>query len=332
MGWNDRGESAKAKDKLEAATEAYGPAEDPEANRIKVIPSAERQAPTRSNWLVKGVIRQKAVGVVFGDPGSGKSTIAVDVACHVATGRPWRGLRTKHGPVMIVAAEDADGCNAMLCAWELHHDLSEPAPVDVIAGRIDFGQDIDRIVQEIERAEKRHGWPVVLAVIDTIAACWHGGEDNDGLGAFIDHCRDIAERTGAAIMMVHHPGHGDKGRERGGSVLRGGVDFSIRAERGGDVGCLTLVKLRGGPDGAKWGYTLEPVSFGLDEDGDPLTACVALASVAPTTTVKLSDNQKLVLRALIVAVDCKANGKGMYCSPFSKLRLREWHGRDARLR
>jgi AAA domain len=297
-----------AKDKLEAATEAYDPSADPEVIRIKVTPASERQVPSRSNGLIKGVIHQRNVGVLFGDPGGGKSTIAVDIACHVASGTSWRGRKVKSGPVVIIAAEDDEGCNTMLCAWETHHGKDQPLPIDVIHGRIDFSQDVDRLVDLIGETERRYGWPVALIIVDTLAACWHGGEDNDGLGSFIDHCRSLAERTGAAVLVVHHPGHNDKGRERGGSVLRGGVDFSLRVERGGEVGTITLVKRRGGPDGAKWGYVLEPVSFGKDEDGDEITACVAMSSEAPTTTRRLTPRRTTVLEAALVAIDIKANG------------------------
>ncbi|MFC6978789.1 AAA family ATPase [Microbulbifer taiwanensis] len=44
-------------------------------------------------WLVEGFIEQQCLALMFGDPGCGKSFIAVDIACSVATGRPWFGRR-----------------------------------------------------------------------------------------------------------------------------------------------------------------------------------------------------------------------------------------------
>jgi AAA domain len=286
----------------------------PGLTNLARIRSADRTTPTGSNWLVKNLVRRAGVGVEWGPPGAGKSTLAVDLACCVATGRRWRGRKVHQGPVVIVAAEDLEGTLAMLAAWEQHHGAEGAplrAPVDVVHGAPTLPDDLDALAAEVEAAAAEHDQPVALVVIDTIAAIWTGGEDNEGLADFLRCCRDLAAQTSAAVLAIHHPGKDPDRGERGGSVLRAGVDFSLQVDHPGETGAITAVKVRGAPSGAQLGYRLVPVELGTDEDGDPITACIATPAEPPTRAQRLSNNQKIALGALsrlLQAAD--ANGGG----------------------
>jgi hypothetical protein len=55
-----------------------------------------------SEFLIDGLIETDTLGVVFGDPGCGKSFIAADIALSVATGDPFHGRPTKQGAVFFI--------------------------------------------------------------------------------------------------------------------------------------------------------------------------------------------------------------------------------------
>ena len=42
-------------------------------------------------WLLRGILEQDTMALIFGEPGCGKSFLTIDWACRVATGTPWRG-------------------------------------------------------------------------------------------------------------------------------------------------------------------------------------------------------------------------------------------------
>jgi hypothetical protein len=44
-------------------------------------------------WLLRGTLERNTFALIFGDPGCGKSFLAIDWACRVATGTPCRGHR-----------------------------------------------------------------------------------------------------------------------------------------------------------------------------------------------------------------------------------------------
>jgi putative DNA primase/helicase len=69
-------------------------------------------APQPDLWLWPGRIPAGAVSLLVGDPGRGKSLIALDMAARVTTGRPWPGdypgaPPRDPGDVLLLSAEDS---------------------------------------------------------------------------------------------------------------------------------------------------------------------------------------------------------------------------------
>ena len=59
----------------------------------------------KKNWLVEGLLGEGDLSAFFGEPGATKSVLAVDLACHVALGRPWFGREVKQSGVLYIACE-----------------------------------------------------------------------------------------------------------------------------------------------------------------------------------------------------------------------------------
>lgn len=76
------------------------------------------------HWLLRGMLERDTFALIFGDPGCGKSFLAIDWACRVATGTPWRGQAVKGGPVVYVAGEGQQGFGRRIRAWSEHHGVS----------------------------------------------------------------------------------------------------------------------------------------------------------------------------------------------------------------
>jgi AAA domain len=67
--------------------------------------SAMGDHPPAVDWLIEDYLERDTVTQLFGDPGSGKSFIALDMALSIATGQEWHGHATKSGPVFYIAGE-----------------------------------------------------------------------------------------------------------------------------------------------------------------------------------------------------------------------------------
>jgi len=68
-----------------------------------------------------------------------------------------------------------------------------------------------------------------LVQIDTLSRAIPGGDENSGsdMGAFIANCSKI-QACGAAVNVIHHPGHSDTKRERGWSGFSAAADIRVR--------------------------------------------------------------------------------------------------------
>ena len=65
--------------------------------KFKLVPFEDIRFIASEEWLIKKLIPQQGVAVVYGSPGSFKSFVAMDLALHVALGWDWAGRRDDAG-------------------------------------------------------------------------------------------------------------------------------------------------------------------------------------------------------------------------------------------
>src|SRR3954468_7600235 len=69
-------------------------------------------------WLIKDIIQERALILLYGEPGCGKSFLAIDWSFCVQSGESWAGRGTTQGDVVYVAAEGAFGLGSRCRAWK----------------------------------------------------------------------------------------------------------------------------------------------------------------------------------------------------------------------
>ena len=202
-----------------------------------------------TEYLIDGVLECQALGVLFGDPGSCKSFMALSWACCIATGHPWHGRPTKQGLAIIVNGEGQQGYAKRLRAWQIGNDKPlEGAPllVSTTPGQILDDSFCEHLKLRIAEAKQQYGEPVLI-ILDTLARNFGAGDEN----STADMVRFIAnlDRTlgeNCTRLIVHHSGHGDKTRGRGSSALKGAVDVEIRLVKNDDKVLMTCGKMKDG--------------------------------------------------------------------------------------
>jgi len=156
--------------------------------------------PARVEWLWEGRIPLGKLTILDGDPGLGKSTIALDLAARVSCGREMPdGTPGRDGGVVVASAEDglADTVRPRLdAAWA---DTTR-----ILALRLDEWSAIAEIVT-LRAAIREVG--ALLVIVDPLMAY---------LGSATDSYRDqdvrqvlaplsaLADETGAAILIIRH--------------------------------------------------------------------------------------------------------------------------------
>lgn len=82
------------------------------------------QEPPKTNWLIKPYLDEGALAMLFVEPGSMKSFLAIDMAYCIATGKEWHGYPVrKSGPVFYIAGEGFTGLSKRLRAWSLANGI-----------------------------------------------------------------------------------------------------------------------------------------------------------------------------------------------------------------
>lgn len=222
-------------------------------------------------FLIDRHLPEKSVGFLYGDPGTGKSFIALDWALHVAFDRPdWFGDEIQHkqdGCVIYIAGEGASGFKTRVSAW-LHRrgiPAGEKGRFGLIQQSVNFmdKDDVMRLVATLRQVVRS---PVSMIVIDTVSRAMPGADENlqKEMTLFVKACDVVRDKFNCAVLGVHHAGK--SGDMRGSTVLRGAGDyvFKLERKRGASVGRLHCEKQKDAPDGWSDAYRFDVVTLGED--------------------------------------------------------------------
>lgn len=116
-----------------------------------------------------------------------------------------------------------------------------------------------------------------LIVLDTLSMCLGGGDENgSGMQTLIANAEALANHFGCFVLIVHHVGLGDDGRERGHSSALGNMDVRILCQRKIPemFATLTWKKLKDEECGFSLRAHLARVVLDVDNDGDEVSTLV----------------------------------------------------------
>jgi len=288
------------------ALEAPGVPEYYPFERLDCIAVAVRVAVLQGLGLDRGT-----VNALLGQPNSGKTAVAVSAGVHIAAGgREWLGLKITGGPVLYIAAEAPGSVKMRARAAAARLPPYKHLPFYISSAVPGLGDPrasepgVNHIIATIRRVEELEEQPVALVLIDTLASCLGGGNENgDGMVLLTNAAKKIAAATDACVVLVHHPSKADAGSARGHTSLAAACDSIILIEKEsevGDVRTATLVKARDHATGAQLRFALSPVSLpDRDSFGDLLsTVVVEPATGRPTLKRPGGKNQEALLTDL----------------------------------
>jgi len=233
-------------------------------------------------WLIKNVLPDAGLIVLFGASGSGKTFVAIDLAYTIARGVSWRGNRSKKGRVLMIAAEGGKGMSKRLKAYSKHHKI-DPNEVDIGLLTVPPNFLLSEDVTELAAAIAASGGADVI-IVDTMSQVTPGANENssEDVGLALANARALETATGATILMVDHSGKDASKGVRGWSGKRAAADAEIEVLKHEDGAReIRITKMKDGDDGLKWGFRLELVIVGTDADGDAITSCVAVEADLP---------------------------------------------------
>lgn len=206
----------------------------------QLVDATELHRLPRPEALVADLIDRDSLCWLQGKPGHAKSFIALDLAGHVATGRPWRGRDVVQGRVLYIVAEGAFGMEQRLHAWRIGNKAR------VAHGTITFLPVAVQLLDHLDVAALRlvvADVEPVLIVIDTQARVTLGGDENSSkdMGRFVDAADQLRLVCRSTILVVHHEARNGENL-RGSTAMEGAASTVIRAKKDGALIEMSCVK------------------------------------------------------------------------------------------
>src|SRR5262245_5800364 len=207
---------------------------------IDAFPIVEAHLPVR-NWAVPGLMLKGTLSVLVAPPGSGKSLLSLQLAIAIAVGISWGGWSPrKQEKVLIINAEDdIDEMRRRLCAAARIMGVEQErligrvflakAPESVVIAKFDSKHRVivrTPLIEQLVATIKEQGIGVCIA--DPFAETFEGDENSNSevkWGAIL--WREVARRTAAGLLLVHHTRKyangmaGEADASRGGGALIG---------------------------------------------------------------------------------------------------------------
>ncbi|HFU7988882.1 TPA: helicase RepA family protein, partial [Escherichia coli] len=236
----------------------------------------------QQSYVIKGLIPAESLCSTYGASGSYKSFLAISWSCHVATGMAWGGRRVSKGAVIYIAGEGSMGVKRRVKAWEITHDKVVTDLCIINAPVFPASPDyVEQVIRTAGLVKSRTGENVRLIVIDTLARCFGGNDENDSrdMGAFIQGCDAIKQATGATVLVVHHSGKDETKGARGSSAFRAALDAEYRISReNSDVTALVAActKMKDAEEPKESAYDLKSVEVFTDTDGEEIVSMVVI--------------------------------------------------------
>lgn len=279
---------------------------------FRILTDKDLQRLSVPKWLVKNIIPETGFGAIYGDSGTFKTFVALDMLAHISNGRTsWFNHRVTRAPCVYIPFEGRGGIPKRVAAWRIATArvarpdlLMVAAPIDDVTTNMAFITDPMNLREKTDRdklvatltANKCAGG---VLCIDTLAQAGGGIEENtsDGMGEMIRIFQELQHRLGGVVLVIHHSGKDKKAGLRGHSSLRGALDFAIECERPDNApqyhAQFNLDKVKDEEAGKTFPFVMQRVFLGHDSDGDEVASLVVnQPSITEQLTAPPTDTQR----------------------------------------
>lgn len=243
----------------------------PERSAIVNLKRASELKATPISWVWPGWLAQGKAHIIGGQPGAGKTTLAMMFAATVTTGGRWPdGTTAPKGNVVIWSGEDDPADTLVPRLATSGADLKHVFFVeDVIEGNERHAFDPAKDIVPLKRAIEAAGGAVLLVVDPIVSAVAGDSHKNGETRRSLQPLVDLASDAKAALVGVTHFSKGTSGREPieriTGSIAFGALARVVMVaakEPEADDGTagrriLARAKSNIGPDEGGFGYSLK---------------------------------------------------------------------------
>ncbi|MCF8183021.1 MAG: helicase RepA family protein [Limnohabitans sp.] len=252
------------------------------------------------NWLIKDILIDGGIATIYGESGSTKSFLAIDLAMHLATGSEWFGLEVNRGiPIIYTALEGFRGVVKRIKGWCKKNEIS-PSNIFIDHDSLLLGEQGS--VESFINYYKANNFLRGMIIIDTFNMACPNIEENSAkeMSGVITKAKLIAEKLNSTVLIIHHSGKDESRGMRGSSSLKASMDTIIYVKQDSNGNCeWSLEKSKDSECGIRYGYRLETIE--VEMNGEVETTCTIekLGEILEIRKkVNLTVNQKRIMSLL----------------------------------
>lgn len=286
-------------------------------------------------WAIRGVLPETGLAAIYGEPGSGKSFLAIDLAAKLSAGLPdWFGHQVLQRDVVYAALEGGRGIQQRMAAWDSVNSVRADRIKFLLTG---FTLLSEGDVSALATTVAANVTPGAVMIIDTLAQATPGADENAAkdMGLVLHAAQHIADAFKGLVILVHHKGKDSSKGLRGHSSLNAAMDAVINVERDKltDRRSWRVTKMKDAEDGATGHFTLERVDLGPDGFGGRVTSGAVKEITEPPALAgkgqpaPLGANQKAIYDALKGHPNASAGWNQKDLTDLAKVALSDVGGR-----
>lgn len=203
-------------------------------------------------WLIPNMIPAQGIGMIYGESGSYKSFLALDMALCLAHGIPgqWNGPPTKHDVLFFAGEGPVSTAKKRWPAWMEWQGISDKsAHRFLIKDRVPVYTDTDGWQGVKDDLTELKAKPSLI-VIDTLTRLITGMDENSAKDATLitSFMESLARHYECFVLAVHHTGKDQSKGARGSSAFyanmdvvistklkQGGTELRVRKQKDADV-------------------------------------------------------------------------------------------------
>lgn len=242
-------------------------------------------------WLIKDIIGPGDLGMIFGDSGSGKTFLVIDLIMAAITGLSWARNFEISEPLTVVYCtnEGLDGLPQRFQAAQQWYKASDAAlsyfTFYPMLPQLFNDKAASYITRFVNDYRATRGNQLDLLIVDTLDNSALGSKENDNSDASViaDATRIARDSLGCATILIHHAGK--SGEYRGASAYKGDCDIMIKTERKSEDSPYIELSCYKAKDAVKF----NPLVFSLYGPTAPSSCVVSWQGLASENLGKTSE-------------------------------------------
>ena len=235
-------------------------------------------------YIIKGWLIAHGITAFLARRGTGKSTIALDLGCHLACDLDWWSMPSmREWCVIYICGEDDEGMILNCRAWEKAHNRNVPRGRFRVARgiiKMSGGPELTKRVKEmVEWAKDEKGNPRrCLVILDTWQRAVSGVNTikQEEMDVAIQNAERVASALNGPMIICYHPPKDGKVLTIRGSAVQEDTTSGIwTLEKEPDGIKVTVTRAKGAGEGNWRKFRFDKIELpGFDAYGDPLEGIV----------------------------------------------------------